>query len=350
MSIKNYSIPTKKYKSIISSTHSVYRLINTTYQLTDFVSRMCRLMCQIFCADYCLISLVNGNKNFSNVKCLVSDNRKYVLDKKVKITNVVEKRILDELVTITKPHYVAKPLITDDVIGLVILQRKKNSPEFSEFDLDLLNAVCEQAIIGIRNLQLSEEHQKVLLGSIKSMVTFLDARVPQEFAHSPNFCKLVTSIGVEMKLDEKQLESLRFACLLHDAGRIDIPHGILRKKSKLTQKEFNIVKNHPMKGVQILRPLQVLKPVIPIIMHHHERYNGTGYPSRLKKGQIPLGARIMAVADAFEAMVYGRPYRERIPLQSVLKEIKKKSGTQFDPKVVDAFLKVIKKFNRRNYL
>jgi HD-GYP domain-containing protein (c-di-GMP phosphodiesterase class II) len=85
-------------------------------------------------------------------------------------------------------------------------------------------------------------------------------------------------------------------------------------------------------------------------MHHHERYDGTGYPSRLKKGQIPEGARIMAVADAFEAMVYGRPYRERKDIASAVKEIKKKSGTQFDPKAVEAFLKVIKKINTKNYL
>jgi HD-GYP domain-containing protein (c-di-GMP phosphodiesterase class II) len=94
----------------------------------------------------------------------------------------------------------------------------------------------------------------------------------------------------------------------------------------------------------------VLKPVIPIIMHHHEKYNGTGYPSRLKKGQIPQGARIMAVADAFEAMVYGRPYRDRKDIASAIKEIKKKSGTQFDPKVVEAFLKIVKRINTKKYL
>jgi HD-GYP domain-containing protein (c-di-GMP phosphodiesterase class II) len=153
-----------------------------------------------------------------------------------------------------------------------------------------------------------------------------------------------------MHLDEKQIESLKYASLLHDTGKVDIPPEILTKTTKLTTKEYNIIKRHPLKGAQILRPLQILKPVIPIIMHHHEKYDGSGYPSRLKKGQIPQGARIMAVADAFEAMVYGRPYRERIDKVLAIKEIKKKSGTQFDPKVVDAFLKVAKKINTKNYL
>jgi HD-GYP domain-containing protein (c-di-GMP phosphodiesterase class II) len=125
---------------------------------------------------------------------------------------------------------------------------------------------------------------------------------------------------------------------------------ILTKTTKLTPKEFSIIKRHPLKGAQILRHLQILKPVIPIIMHHHEKYDGTGYPSRLKKGQIPAGARIMAVADAFEAMVYGRPYRERVDINLAIKEIKKKSGTQFDPKVVEAFLKVAKRINTKKYL
>jgi putative nucleotidyltransferase with HDIG domain len=214
----------------------------------------------------------------------------------------------------------------------------------------MLMTVTEQAIAGIKNLQLYEEQQKIVFGSIKSLVTLLDTRVPQEYTHSPYFNRLVTAIGHQMHLDDKKIESLKYASLLHDTGKVDIPLEILTKTTKLTTKEYNIIKKHPLKGAQILRPLQVLKPVIPIIMHHHERYDGTGYPSRLKKGQIPQGARIMAVADAFEAMVYGRPYRERMNIASAIKEIKKKSGTQFDPKVVEAFLRVIKKINTKNYL
>jgi putative nucleotidyltransferase with HDIG domain len=208
----------------------------------------------------------------------------------------------------------------------------------------------EQAVVGLKNLQLYEEQQKIVLGSIKSLVTLLDMRVPQEYTHSPYFSRLVTAIAHQMHLDEKQIESLKFASMLHDAGKVDIPLKILTKTTKLTPKEFSIIKRHPLKGAQILRHLQILKPVIPIIMHHHEKYDGTGYPSRLKKGQIPAGARIMAVADAFEAMVYGRPYRERVDINLAIKEIKKKSGTQFDPKVVEAFLKVAKRINTKKYL
>jgi putative nucleotidyltransferase with HDIG domain len=214
----------------------------------------------------------------------------------------------------------------------------------------MLMTVIEQAIIGIRNLQLCEEQQKILLGSVKSLVTLLDTRIPQEYTHSPYFSKLVAAIGTQMRLDEKQIQSLKIASLLHDTGKANIPMEILTKTTKLTPREYSIIKEHPEKGARILRSFQALRPVIPIIMHHHEKYDGTGYPSRLKKGQIPQCARIMAVADAFEAMVYGRPYRERKDINSAIKEIKKKSGSQFDPKVVEAFLKIIKKINTKKYL
>jgi HD-GYP domain-containing protein (c-di-GMP phosphodiesterase class II) len=235
-------------------------------------------------------------------------------------------------------------------MGIIVIKRNATDKPFDRTDQEMIMTIVEQAIIAIKNLQLYEEQQKIVLGSIKSLVTLLDTRVPPEYTHSPYFSRLVTTIGHQMHLDEKQIESLKYASLLHDTGKVDIPLEILTKTSKLTVKEYNIIKEHPVKGAQILRHLQILRPAIPIIMHHHEKFDGTGYPSRLKKGQIPLGARIMAVADAFEAMVYGRPYRERMHIGAAVKEIKKKSGSQFDPKVVEAFLKVVKKINSKNYL
>ncbi|MFA4854126.1 MAG: HD domain-containing phosphohydrolase [Candidatus Omnitrophota bacterium] len=350
MNTKNYSTPTKKYRSLISAVHSIYRLINSTYELKELISRMARLFCQFFDAQYCLIVLLDPGKKYSIIKCLVNDKKKLLLDKKTKITGRVEKMILRTSSSIRKGNLLGIPLICEDVLGFIIIKRTGVDQPFDIFNQEMLMTMAEQAVIGIKNLQLYEEQQKIVFGSIKSLVTLLDTRVPQEYIHSPCFSKLVCALGCEMHLDEKQIETLKYASLLHDTGKVDIPVEILTKTAKLTPEEYDIIKKHPVKGAQILRPLQVLRPVIPIIMHHHEKYNGTGYPSRLIKGQIPLGARIMSVADAFEAMVYGRPYRERMDIASAIKEIKKKSGTQFDPKIVESFLKVIKKFNKRIYL
>lgn len=350
MNMKNYSTPTKKYKSLISAIHSIYRVVNSTFELKDLVSRLSRLICQVFNAKYCLILLLDPNKKHSLLKCIINNREKYIIDKKTKISNRIEKRILKTPTSIRQGNFLGIPMISEDIVGLIIIRRNKKEAPFDIFDQEMLMTISEQAIIGIKNLQLYEEQQRIVLGSIKSLVTLLDTRVPQEYTHSPYFSRLVTAIGHQMRLDEKQIESLKYAGFLHDTGKIDIPLEILTKTTKLTRREYDIIKRHPVKGVQILRPLQILRPVIPIIMHHHEKYDGTGYPSRLKKNQIPQGARIMAVADAFEAMVYGRPYRERMDAASAIKEIKKKSGTQFDPRVVDAFLRIAKKINTKNYL
>lgn len=349
MNIKNYLPPTKRYKTLVSSIHSIYRLVNSTYDLKDLISRLTKLVAQILNSDYCMITMLDTSKKHSILRSCVNNKRRFTTDKKLKITDRIERRILKTNSVIRKPNLLAAPLISDDLIGIIVVRRSKNKPPFERFDQDILMTLVEQSITGIKNLQLYEEQQKIVLGSVKSLVTLLDTRVPHEYTHSPYFSRLVTAIGNELRLDEKQIQSLKYASFLHDTGKVDIPPEILTKTTKLTPQEYNIIKKHPIKGAQILRPLQILKPVIPIIMHHHERYDGTGYPSRLKKGQIPEGARIMAVADAFEAMVYGRPYRERKNINSAIKEVRKKSGTQFDPRVVDAFLKVIKKFNTKVY-
>jgi putative nucleotidyltransferase with HDIG domain len=350
MNTKNYLTPTKKYKILTSSVHSIYRLVNSTFESKELVTRLSRLVSQIFNARYCLITLLDPTKKYSVFKCLISDRKKYIIDKKIKISNGLEKRIINTGAAIRQDHLLGLPFICEDITGIIIIKRDKKDTPFDKFDREMLMTICEQAIIGIKNLQLYEEQQKIIFGSIKSLVTLLDMRVPQEYTHSPYFSHLVTAIAEEMHLDEKQIESLKYASLLHDAGKADIPLEILTKTTKLTAEEYGIIKRHPVRGAQILRPIQILRPVIQIIMHHHEKYDGTGYPSRLKKGQIPQGARIMAVADAFEAMVYGRPYRERMDIAAAIKEIKKKSGTQFDPKVVEAFLKITKKIKTKKYL
>ncbi len=350
MNTKSYLSPTKRYKLLISAVHSFYRLVSSTFELKDLFPRLARLTCQIFNARGCAIVLFDPTSRYSVFRCEVGEKKKYISDKKRRIVDRLEKSIAKRPAVMRNAELLAVPLICEDSGGVIIVKRKNNNTPFESFDQELLMTLAEQVIVAIRNLQLVGEQQKIILGSIKSLVTLLDMRVPREYAHSPYFGRLVTTIAQQMHLDQKQIESLKYASLLHDAGKVDIPPEILAKTSKLTPREYKIIKRHPVKGVQILRSFQILKPVIPIIMHHHEKYDGTGYPSRLKKGQIPQGARIMAVADAFEAMVYGRPYRERKDILSAVKEIKKKSGTQFDPRVVEAFLRAVKNIDTKKYL
>ncbi|MFC1592931.1 HD domain-containing phosphohydrolase [Candidatus Omnitrophota bacterium] len=341
MNMRNSLTPTQRYKRLLCCAHNLYRLLNSTYNVKDFILRLTRLICQTLGSEYCSIILLDPTKKFATQRCVISGKDKYVIEKRTKIINQTEKEIIRNASILTKPDILAVPLIAEDVIGIIVVRQNK-SKVFNSTDQDILITISQQAILGIKNMHLFEEQQKIVMGSMQSLVTLLDSRIPREYGHSPYFPELACAIGEQMHLSEKQIESLKYASLLHDAGKVDIPEEILSKTSKLTPKEYKIIRHHPIKGAKIMRSLQILKPAIPIIMHHHEKYNGTGYPSRLKKGQIPIGARIMAVADAFEAMIYGRPYRERMRIDSAINEIKKKSGTQFDPKVVDAFIRTIK--------
>jgi len=347
MNTKNYLTPTLKYKILISSIHNIYRLVNSTFELKELISRLARLICQIFNARYCLILIIDPTRKYSTIKVMVSGKKKIVIDNNKKITSRIEKKIIRNFTAIRNDYLLGIPLVSEDLMGLLIIKRKKMERPFESSDQEIILTIAEQAMLGIKNLQLYEEQQKTVLGSIRALVMLLDTRIPQEFTHSPYFSRLVAAIAKEMRLDEKQIESLKYASLLHDAGKIDVPTAILTKTTKLTAQEYKIIKKHPVLGAQMLRPFQMLKPVIPIIMHHHEKYNGTGYPARLKKNQIPIGARVMAVADTFEAMVYGRPYRERVAVDSAIQEIKNKSGTQFDPKIVEAFLKIGKNYYKK---
>jgi HD-GYP domain-containing protein (c-di-GMP phosphodiesterase class II) len=318
--------------------------------MSNFIVRLAKLIVTLLNARSCLVVLLDNSKTHSTIRCKVSTKKVEFLNKRIKIFNRLEKRIIKNTASIFNAHILGVPIIAEDIIGFILVRRNSSDLEFDALDREFITILSEQIVAGIRNIQLYEEQEKIILGSIKSLATILDNRLPEGYLHSPYFSQLVKEIGCQMNLNENQIKTLQYASMLHDAGKLNIPLEILTKPSKLNRNEFRIIKGHPVKGVEIIKHLEILKPIIPIILHHHERYDGKGYPSGLKGEKIPLGARIMALADAFEAMVYGRPYRKKMDVNMAIEEIKKKSGTQFDPKVVEAFLKAIKRIRIKKYL
>jgi HD-GYP domain-containing protein (c-di-GMP phosphodiesterase class II) len=148
---------------------------------------------------------------------------------------------------------------------------------------------------------------------------------------------LATGIGLEMGLPEEEIERIRIAALLHDLGKIAIPEEFLDKPSTLSDAEWLAIGEHPRSGQVILEPASNLREAIPVVLHHHERFNGGGYPHGLRGNEIPLGARIVAVADAYHAMVHERPYKGALTHEEALAELRQHGGTQFDPAVVEVF-------------
>jgi putative nucleotidyltransferase with HDIG domain len=176
--------------------------------------------------------------------------------------------------------------------------------------------------------------------TIGALAEAVDKRDPFTARHSQNVKSISVEIGRAMRLGDADLEALEWGGLLHDVGKIGVPDDVLKKAERLNREERMIMNSHPVLGAQIIAPVQKLAPELPIIRHHHEWYNGSGYPDRLMGDEIPLLARILHVADAFEAMTAARPYR-MTPLTSeqALGELRKFAGIQFDPVVVDAFVR-----------
>jgi len=148
-------------------------------------------------------------------------------------------------------------------------------------------------------------------------------------------------IGREISLPEEQMEALANGALLHDVGKIGIPDRILQKTVSLTEEEYAEIKQHPVMGVGILTPVKELAPALPIVKHHHERFDGKGYPDGLVGEDIPLMARIVSVADAFDSMIRARPYGYGVSWRAALEEIEDNSGTQFDPSVVGVLMQIM---------
>jgi len=176
--------------------------------------------------------------------------------------------------------------------------------------------------------------------SMRAMLTALEFREKSTAFHSLGVNIIAIEIANEMKLPEDELRDLSWGTMLHDLGKLAIPDSILLKPGPLEQHEFELIREHPKIGAEILRNVKYFENVINIVLCHHERYDGDGYPRRLKGEEIPLLARICAVADAFQAMIDDRPYRKGMTIEAAVAEIIKGAGTQFDPKVVSAFLKV----------
>ncbi len=194
------------------------------------------------------------------------------------------------------------------------------------------------------NEELSDTYEKLekaYMESIETLRQTVEAKDVYTRGHSDRVSAFSVLIGEKLGLSENDIRILRIGGLFHDIGKIGVPDSILLKDSKLTDDEYSQIKNHPSIGAHILSNASIFADMIPIVKHHHEKYDGTGYPSKLKGEEIPFLARIAAVADTFDAMTSVRPYRNALPMDVVKSEFKRCAGTQFDPKVATVFLDIL---------
>jgi|UniRef100_A0A7V3RHC8 HD-GYP domain-containing protein (c-di-GMP phosphodiesterase class II) len=234
-------------------------------------------------------------------------------------------------------------MVKGRIIGVAEVLNKKGNKPFTKTDLEMYSALANQMAIAIENASLYRELDELFLSSIRAIVEAIDAKDPYTKGHSARVVEYALLIGEGIEMDKESLKGLELSAVLHDVGKIGIPDRILSKPGLLNDEEYSYMKRHPEFGAEIVEPIKKLKDIVPNILHHHERYDGTGYPLGLKGKKIPLGARIIAIADSFDAMTSDRPYRPRMEIKVALEEIKRNRRTQFDPELVEVFIKSFEK-------
>ena len=238
----------------------------------------------------------------------------------------------------TVKQFMVLPLFHNKAISGIICLGHEGQHSYSDDDLAHGKRLASQLSSALSNALLVEELESLNWGTLEALARTVDAKSKWTAGHSERVAELAVKIARVMGFDEKSIDNLHRAAFLHDIGKIGIPMLILDKPGALTDEEYTHVKEHPVIGAKIIEPIEAYADVIPIILQHHEKFDGTGYPHGLSGEDVALGARILAVADVYDAIISSRPYRQGWVEEKVIQLIIDESGKHFDPNVVDAFL------------
>ena len=248
--------------------------------------------------------------------------------------------ILKEELDSLKAAIVIPIFIKGELNGILTLGQKISEEDYNQDDFNLLTTLADEASIAIENARLYGNMKRTYFETVQALAQAIEASDEYTRGHSDRVTKIALEIAKKLKLGRDEIDTLKFAGILHDVGKIGIIKDVLNKPGKLSEAEFNMIKMHPTVGEQIIAPVAFLAHIRPIIRHHHERFDGKGYPDGLQGKYIPSLSRIIAVADTYDAMTSHRPYRNALSMEVALAEINKCSGTQFDPEIVVAFMSI----------
>jgi PAS domain S-box-containing protein/putative nucleotidyltransferase with HDIG domain len=347
--VETIQIMSEMGKSILS-THESKVILETTI----------RMISKLISCDWVRVIVVDKEKQ--ELRFLVgmdedtaSLNTTVSYDSTV-LTEVVEHgrvQYIPDVTSLQRPLFIEKQLIDGglmsvlrvpvvikgEVVGVLgVMARRKAA--FTQEDRETLEKLASHIGIALENSRLLTDLEELFIGTVKTLAGTIEAKSYWTRGHSDRVTKLAMSIGKTLGLGADELKNLELAGLLHDIGKIGTYESILDKPGKLTAEEVEIIRKHPGKGAEMLSSIKLLKDIVPGVKHHHEFYDGSGYPDRLSGDDIPLIARILAVADTVDAMGADRPYRKGKSTPEIRTELIRCSGTQFDPVAVDAFLKM----------
>jgi HD-GYP domain-containing protein (c-di-GMP phosphodiesterase class II) len=358
-------IETEEYKKRLDLLYKVGKKVGTVSEVSKLLDEILRMTQQTLRASASSVLLVDQDKR--ELYFRVTEGRagkalrevRLSLDSgiagwvarhgKPSITNDVTRdtrfnKEIDEATGFVTRSILAVPLVSErKVIGVLEVLNKVDGSGFNVNDLAVLMALASTAAIAISNARL---HQAVLDGyksTVKALTAAIDAKDPYTRGHSQRVMEYALLGATSLSFSPQELQAIEFGGLLHDVGKIGIDESILRKSDGLTHGEWSVMHNHPLIGASIIGEVPFLETARDVVLHHHERYDGNGYPEGLKGEDIPIGARLLAVADAFDTMTTDRSYRPARSMDGALSALAKGAGTQFCPVAVKAFVSGFKK-------
>jgi len=341
----------------------VNRTLNSTLDSDKVSSLITRYTCELMHTDACVLRLFDKNRNMlfitanhgisqplasklSEVKVGESICGRVAKTRKpVAVDNIYKEPAIKHKGIIKKEGFKSMLCVPVEFHGSilgVISAYSRKIKHFTKDQVELLSIFAAQVAVAVHESRYAQDIQRNYFDTIHALVLAIEARDPFARGHTERVTKYALEVARSLRFSRQEMEILRYASEVHDIGKISIPDFVLNKPGKLTPAERAIIELHPVKGEEMLEPLSFLKGGLPIVRHHHERYDGTGYPDGLEKDRIPILARILACADSFDAMTSDRPYRSRkLTIQEALTEIKNNAGSQFDPQIARLFIKKI---------
>ena len=352
---------------LIKNLETIYQVgksLNSIRNVDEMLDQVGKTLLEVFQGVERLCILLRGKNGESRFEPKIIKNRDGAQSGRFKLSrSILKKTVKDQMCilagdAVSDERFIASqsimsmqlrsvmcaPLISKgNLLGVIYMDNRNAPNRFDDDDLALLSALANQSAVAIENSLLYEEIQKAYHEVILALMNTVSAKDPYTRGHSSRTSRYAVGIAQEMGLNERECNKIKTAAELHDIGKIGVGDFIMSKENPLSTMEFNTIKAHVLTGESIVKPIRYLHFALPLVRHHHEHYDGTGYPDRLKGEEIPLGARIIGAADAFDAMTTQRPYNKPLSFMEALKKCSSAAGRHFDPRVIDALARFINK-------